>query len=363
VKKISVGTLETWAMPQTRGRGVFSSLRDRLARRKYAHDRIHSDVGYLREFMKQRGPFDVVWAPNEAPDGLVVAMAGKRGVKLPPVLVQVNAMRLRFRKKAPIVIAKTPLRLVFRRAARLLAASDMLADAMGAYAGAGLKKESLREKTKVVHPALRREFARAAFDRSLVGPWPDRVLYLGELDPQGGALVFMKALLKTATAQRTSTFVVAGDFVPGVGRGFAKRWEKAQEAVAAELASARTEYLGHVSTYEVIRQIKMAQIVVIPALFSSFSRSLIEALALGRPVVTTDQVGAWGIVQNYGCGRVVPSYNSTALAAAIDEVIAEDLPFVTNAQRISEQLISDFSPEMIAEQVAQHLSEIAVAAK
>ena len=359
LKRVDEGKLELWVSPSRRRRSLFSGLRDQMAKKKFAHYRVHSDVAYLREFMKKRGPFDVAWAPNELPDGIVAALAAQRGVPMPPLLTQVQNLRQHFRKQQPIFDQKPALRLVFRRSARLIACSDQMAEAMANYAGSGLRLEDLQAKTHVMHPVLKREFMRAAFDESLIGPWPDRVLFLGKLDMAGGVLVFMKAILKAQTALRSSTFVVAGGFRPHEGLSFEPRWEDAQEAVATQVAAARTEYLGQVSTFEVARQIKMASLVVVPALFSPFGRGVVEALALGRPVVVTDQVGSWGIVQNYNCGMIVPPYNSTALAQAIDHVLASSAIYAANADHIATGLIEDFSPETTALHLVNHLSDIA----
>jgi glycosyltransferase involved in cell wall biosynthesis len=123
------------------------------------------------------------------------------------------------------------------------------------------------------------------------------------------------------------------------------------------------EYLGKVSSFEVLRQIKLATVVVIPSLFDAFSRGVVEALILGRPVVTTDKVGASPLVQTHQCGIVIPPNDPPALARAIDVVLSPIVPFAKNAQKAGHSLLHEFSPETIALQIAQHLSEIALPPK
>ncbi len=85
-----------------------------------------------------------------------------------------------------------------------------------------------------------------------------------------------------------------------------------------QIAPAQIELLGKISSFEVTRQIKLASVVVVPSLFDAFSRALVESLILGRPVVTTDQVGAASLVEQHQCGLVVPAADPAALALAID---------------------------------------------
>jgi len=186
----------------------------------------------------------------------------------------------------------------------------------------------------------------------------DRVLFLGALNPGKGALAFLRAIPKTDVAKRSSSFVVIGNFTENNKR-FIRRWEETKEETRVQTLGARIEYLGKVSAYEVIRQILLARVVVIPSLFDAFSRALVEALILGRPVITTDRVGAAPLVQTHQCGIVVPPNDPDALARAIDAVLSPIVPFAENAARIAPRLIEEFSPEVIAQQIAYHLDRIA----
>jgi UDP-glucose:(heptosyl)LPS alpha-1,3-glucosyltransferase len=185
----------------------------------------------------------------------------------------------------------------------------------------------------------------------------DRVLYLGALNPSKGVLVFLNALPRTEVSKRSSTFVVIGDFTSENPR-FLKRWEETKEETRIKTLGARIEYLGWVTPYEVIRQIHLAKIVVVPSLFDPFSRALLEAIVLGRPVVTTDKVGAWPLVQTNQCGIVVPAGDARSLAHAIDATLSPIVPFTENARRVAQRFVHEFSPEAIALQVVYHLKRI-----
>jgi glycosyltransferase involved in cell wall biosynthesis len=358
LKPFPIGKLETWVSPRGKSRNLFSSLRDRLAKRRYVHNQVNSDALFLRDFLKQRGPFDAIWAHAELPDGLTVAMAAKKGVKVPPMLLQVQALRYRFDKGVPVLTEKRPLDYAFRQASRILVNSELVAGFIPSFAGPGHSIDDLRAKVRVVFPNLQRvilEDATLRPDRP--APMKDRVLYLGSLNRNKGALVFLKAITKTEAAKRNSTFAVIGDFTE-YDRAFIKVWEQAKEATRVKLPGARMEYLGRVSSLEVIRQIKLARVVVIPPLFDAFSRGLVEALILGRPVITTDKVGSSPLVAQYESGIVIPPNDPDALAHAIDAVLSPIVPFADNAKHIGPQLVPQFSTDTIAPLIVYHLSRI-----
>jgi len=361
--KSQVGALETWLSSRDKRRGFFTGLRDKWAKSTYFHRKVYSDALDLRDFLAQRGPFDALWAHAESPDGLVTAIAARLGVKLPPVLLQVQALRYRFEKGAPVFTEKLPLSLAFRQASRILANSEMIAGLLPRYTSKRLTAEDIQAKVRVVYPNLQRAFLRAAQQSpSEFQPMEDRVLFLGALNQGKGALVFLKALPKTEAWKRKSAFVVIGDFTEENPR-FKQRWNETRESTRVQLVAARMEYLGRVSPDEVIRQIRLAHAVVVPSLFDAFSRALVEALILGRPVVTTDKVGASPLVQTHQCGVVVAPNDSDSLAHAIDVVLSPILPFAENALHIGQNLSHELSPDAIAPYIVYHLGRIVAPAE
>jgi len=356
VQKEKIGALDAWITPRDKRRDLITGLRDKFAKKAFKHRKIHTDALALGEFLAKAGPFDVIWAQTESPDGLVVGFAAQQlRIPMPPVLVQVQALRYRFSKGTPIFIDKEPLGLAFRQATRIIANSEMIAGSLHNF---GVSPDDYELKVRVVYPNLHRTFLQAAQQDPLDSkPMKDRVLFLGALNQGKGALLFLRALPKTEVSKRSSVFAVIGDFTEN-NPGFEKAWEETKETTRIQTLGARIEYLGHVSPYEVIRQIRLARVVVIPSLFDAFSRALVESLVLGRPVITTDRVGAWPLVQAHQCGVVVPANDTHSLAHAIDVVLSPIVPFAENAAKLSARMAHEFSPEAIALQISYHLSRI-----
>ena len=357
LQRSQVGTLEVWLSPRAKRRDLLTAVRDKWAKHTYSHRKVYSDARDLADFLGRHAPFDVLWAHCEEPDGLVAAVAAKEGVKLPPVLTQIQALRYRFENGTPVFNQEPALRLSFRGADRILANSELVRDSLSVYAGGSLTPEALRAKTRVVFPNLRHEMIRA-LELDDVAPDPNRVLYFGALNEGKGSHIFLESILKTKAAVTGATFVVAGDFTEQNPR-FTRRWNEALEILRGELAPGQLELLGKISPEECISQIRRASLAVFPSLYDAFSRALVEALILGRPVVTTRNVGAWPLVVEHVCGLVVPPNDATALAEAIDTVLHPQAHYTANARQIGHRLVHEVSPEAIARQVAQHLEEIA----
>jgi glycosyltransferase involved in cell wall biosynthesis len=354
-----IGTLEAWLSPRDRKRDFITGLRDKWAKQFYGHRKVYSDARALADFLRRRGPFDVLWAQCEEPDGLVAAVAAQRGVKLPPLLTQIHALRYHFLHGRPVFTDKPALRLAFQRADRIIANSELVAESLPAYAGGTLSARELHEKTRVIFPNLQREIFQAADADAGPEPEPNRVLFFGALNEKKGALVFLDAIRQTAAARRGAVFAIAGGFTED-NASFKRRWENSLAATRAELAPTRVETLGRIPFEETIREIRRASVVVLPSLFDEFSRALVETLVLGRPVVTTKKVGAWPLVTEHVCGEVIEPNEPVELAGAIDSLLHPRAHYAANARALSHRLVHEVSPEAVARLLAHQFEQMTV---
>jgi glycosyltransferase involved in cell wall biosynthesis len=102
--------------------------------------------------------------------------------------------------------------------------------------------------------------------------------------------------------------------------------------------------LGRLEPSAVIDEIRRARVVVCPSRIETFSRTTIEALALGRPVVVTETTGAAHWVRSTGAGSVVPPDDPAALARAIrDWTTRENVPGAS--ARIASELTASRAAE------------------
>ncbi len=97
---------------------------------------------------------------------------------------------------------------------------------------------------------------------------------------------------------------------------------------SAEL-HAPCRFVGHVSREELDRWYAQARVVALPSWFDSYQMVALEAMAAGRPVVCTANVGLADLIAEFGAGTVVPAGDPVRLAEALR-------PYLVNPQASSE---------------------------
>lgn len=97
-------------------------------------------------------------------------------------------------------------------------------------------------------------------------------------------------------------------------------------------------YVGETS--DVRPYLAACHVFVLPSYREGFSRSSLEAMAVGRAIITTDAPGAREAVRPGKNGLLVPPRNATALAAAIKELLTHPnwvTEFGTESRRMAER--------------------------
>ena len=138
----------------------------------------------------------------------------------------------------------------------------------------------------------------------------DVLVFAGRLGPQKAVGVLLDALVR---ASRVS-LVIAGD---GPER-------PALERRALELGlDARVRFLGSVPRETVLRLFRAADASVLPSAWENFPHTVVEALAVGCPVIATAVGGVPEVVREGENGLLVPPGDSAALAAALERFFGD----------------------------------------
>jgi glycosyltransferase involved in cell wall biosynthesis len=298
-------------------RNLWLSPLDKIIKPWAGYRKAATDAAVIRRFARQQGPFDAIVAQCEEPDGLACALASLAG-GFPPLVTQIHGLRNELRAEGVRFIRKSSLGFVFRKSARIVANSVPTAR--------WLQREYGVPKNKIgqcrIH--LTAPFLNMAAARS-VEPEPasSRILFLGALNRNKAPDVFLRAAILLAPDLPGWTFVLVG---PETSEDPSFR-ATLKELTSHPLLADRLELLGRLEPSAVIDQIRRARVVVCPSWIETFSRTTIEALALGRPVVVTETTGASDWVKSTGCGSVVPPNDPAALASAIrDWTSKENVP-------------------------------------
>jgi glycosyltransferase involved in cell wall biosynthesis len=146
-------------------------------------------------------------------------------------------------------------------------------------------------------------------------PVPDapRLVCVGRLAEQKGQLLLVAALASLADEGRDVELVLAGD---GPMR------TQIEAAIRDQGLADRVRITGWLSGDAVRAEITAARAVVLPSFAEGLPVVLMEALALGRPVVTTHIAGIPELVRHGVNGWLVPAGDVAALTGAIREALS-----------------------------------------
>lgn len=138
-------------------------------------------------------------------------------------------------------------------------------------------------------------------------PVPRRIVNVGTIDPHKG----IAYLAEAARMLRQQGY----DYeIRAVG-------PISQPGLTEHPAFVGLNYLGQVPRDEVKGEFARADLFVFPTLTDGFGLVLLEALFAGLPIVSTPCCG--DVVRDGFNGRLVPSHNAKALAAAIREIVED----------------------------------------
>jgi glycosyltransferase involved in cell wall biosynthesis len=157
-----------------------------------------------------------------------------------------------------------------------------------------------------------------------------QVLMTARIVPEKGVAEYLRAAQSVRMIDPSVTFVLAG-FLESKTRGFSRAW------LDEQCQASGVRYVGHVD--DVRPLLAESSVLVLPSYAEGRPRSIQEALAMGRLVVTTDAPGCRDAIVDGLHGRVVPARDADALASAIVDVlmIAGDRETVRSCRQYAEE--------------------------
>ncbi len=137
------------------------------------------------------------------------------------------------------------------------------------------------------------------------------VLWVGRLDPVKGLDELIDAF-RAITDETGAHLLLAGDGT--YGDAVRKRIERNRSEDRVHLLGTRSDVPG---------LLKIADVFAFPSHTEGMPNALLEAMAAGRPIVTTDVPGCRDLVTDGVSGLLVPAYDSVALAAAVVRLLSD----------------------------------------
>jgi len=190
--------------------------------------------------------------------------------------------------------------------------------AITSYCAAQLRRWVSHEhwdKIRVVHCTVGDEFFA---ETQPIDPSSKRLVCVGRLAPQKGQLLLVEAFadaIDRGAIDRGAELVLAGD---GEMRGEIER------IVAARGLGDRVRITGWISGEQVRQEILASRALVLPSFAEGLPMVIMEAFALGRPVLTTYIAGIPELVVDGKNGWLFPAGSKIAITDAIIEVLQAD---------------------------------------
>jgi len=237
------------------------------------------------------------------------------------------------------ILSERPFRRMFLRYADVLIAnSHAVAASYGTYV-------CKSQKVVVIHNGLDlNEFSpnntrRGIFRRKLKIPDDAFVIgHIARICPEKEQHTLIDAMTHVAQTHLEAYALIVGDTTIDDSAPFLS---SLKQRVQEQKLAGRVVFTGFVDN--IVDLYAAVDLVVLPSLCEPFGRTLIEAMAMGKPVVATRAGGAIEVVEDGVTGLLVPPENSPQLAEAILKIMEDRgaaREFGANGRKRAERLFS-----------------------
>ncbi|MBD1912803.1 MULTISPECIES: glycosyltransferase [unclassified Leptolyngbya] len=165
------------------------------------------------------------------------------------------------------------------------------------------------DKIHVIHCGVDQQFLALS-----PTPVPDvpQLVCVGRLSEQKGHLLLLEAIKQLAAEGLPFKVVLVGD---GPLR------QEVEEAIAQYRLQNHIEITGWASGAQVQKHLQASRALVLPSFAEGLPVVIMEALALGRPVITTYVAGIPELVEPGQCGWLVPPGSTESLVKAMKDCL------------------------------------------
>lgn len=176
-------------------------------------------------------------------------------------------------------------------------------------------------------------------ERSKTGATPLNLMFLSRIHPKKGLELLFEAL---STNNGSWVLNIAGD-------GEEAYIEKLKELATQFGIASKIHWLGWVDGAAKFELLAQQDLLVLTSYNENFANVIIESLAVGTPVLVSNQVGLWEYVQQNNLGWV-SALDAQAIAATIVKAQADQQHRAWICNNAPEIIQRDFSPLHIAQQ-------------
>jgi glycosyltransferase involved in cell wall biosynthesis len=309
---------------------------DGLLRSGKARLRLEVAGACFREYRRLRLDFDVVESPDWMAEGFVFALLGSKplvGHLHTPLLVLAthNDKPRTWDRRFGDAIE----RVTMSRAHVVTSPSHLLADDLSASGWLGD-----REARVIRLPLDLDQWAALPSPEAA----PPRILWVGRLEPRKAPETLVEAAARLAAEINDLEVVfVGGSNYSRDGKPYAE-WTA---ALARKLESP-CRFVDFVPRTDLPSWYARVRVAVLTARYDNFPVAGLEAMAAGRPLVTTSKTGVAELVGGAEAGAVVPPRDPTALAEALRPYLLDPARAGADGRRARNVIELHCSPDRVA---------------
>jgi glycosyltransferase involved in cell wall biosynthesis len=179
------------------------------------------------------------------------------------------------------------------------------------------------------------------------------ILFMSRIDKKKGLDLLIPALEKLVAAGQEFAFVLAG------GNPQEPEYEaQIQQQITDSVIADRSHVIGFVSGGDKTAWLKTADVSVLPSYYENFGIAVAEAMAVGTPVVISDQVHIWEDVQQAQAGWIC-GCNIESLTQSLRESLQDSVERKQRGIQAQELVLQKYSWDAIATQMMMAYREIA----
>jgi len=185
--------------------------------------------------------------------------------------------------------------------------------------------------------------------REQLGINPDCITLgvFGRLSPEKGQHIMLEAFSSVVEKQSNIHLLLVGD---------------GQERQSLENLAKKKNIMSKVSFVGYQRYMRdyydASDLVVLPSLTEGLPNVVLEAMCLGKPVISTDVGGVREIINDGQNGWIVETGNHEQLATKIVEVISDKEQMSKVAAIVKQSIFPKFSPDLRAKKILQIYAEL-----
>lgn len=175
---------------------------------------------------------------------------------------------------------------------------------------------------------------------------PNQLLFAGRLIPRKGVHVLLRAFARLHQRLPQVRLRLAGGYHYSKER-HDYHLELKQFVAGAGLEEAVT-FLGELDEAAILREYENCSALVLSSDLETAPMVIMQAMAAGKAVVSTDAGGARYLVEHGRTGFIVPTNDDQALADALYQLLSDETNLRTMGRRAKEQALQRFHAKTVA---------------